>query len=193
MEDELVNTLFGKIDLNDYVQENNKSGTMSSDDLKKLCQSKESRLKFAAYGESRKRNIILEDINPNEILGVVMEVAIDKTKVDRIAVYSDGRARYLRFNGKLLIWEQHFFPIVKVIVDAISKAEKLFVDVNEWEDTFRRNIKKGDIRITTLTPNGYKIIEGEFSSVARINQNQDFIKTMMQLIQMLQQFAGNKQ
>lgn len=190
---ELLDALFGKVNLKDFLHENNKSEAISSDDLKKMCRSEESRLKFAACSESRKRNIMLEDIQPNEFLGVVMEVAIDKNQVDRVAVYSDGRARYLGFDGRMLIWEQHFIPIEKVIVDIISKAEKLFVNVNSWEHTFQQDIKKGNIRITALTPNGYKILEGEFSSVARMKQNQDFIKTMMQLIQMLKQFAGNKQ
>ncbi len=192
MRNELLDTMFGMIDLNDYVQESSAGEVLTSDALKKLCQSKESRLKFAACSEMRKRNIISEDIQPKEMLGVVMEVAVDTVKVDRVAVYSDGRARYLGFDGKMLIWEQHFFQIEKLIADIISKAEKIFIDVNDLEDRVRQNIKKGDIRITALTSEGYKVLEGEFASVAQVNQNQDFIKTMMQLIQMLKQVSGSK-
>ena len=129
------------------------------------------------------------DMNPDEILGFVMEVGVDNDKVDRIAAYSDGSARYFGFDGTMIMWDQRVSTVEQTIMSIIENAKTVFSDISLWRDSYFTDLKKGNIRFNVLTPNGYKIIEGEFGLVAKISKFQVLLKSAMQLIQLLKTFS----
>ncbi len=188
-QNELLDAMFGKINVKEYLQGEAKCETISSDDLIKLCHSEESRLRFAAYSELKKQNIVLQNLNPNEIFGFVMEVGVDSGKVDRIAAYTDGSARYFGFDGTMIMWDQRVSTVEQTISILIENAKTVFSDISLWRDSYFEDLKKGNIRFNVLTPNGYKIIEGEFGLVAKIDRFQGLLKPAMQLIQLLKSFS----
>ncbi len=186
-QNELLDVMFGNLNVKEYLPEHSE-GT-SLDELMKLCHSEESRVRFAAYSELRNENKMPQNTNPNEILGFVMEVGVDDDKVDRIAAYTDGSARYFGFDGTMIMWDQRAATVEQTILSIMENAKTVFADISLWRGTYFENLKKGNIRFNVLTPNGYKIIEGEFGLVAKIHKFQMLLKPSMQLIQLLKSFS----
>lgn len=185
----LLDVMFGNLDLKEYVQVDSSDRNLYLQKLQDLTASKESRLRFAAYKEIRNLNEQSRDINLNEVLGFIMEVGVAIGKIDRIAVYPDGRARYYGFDGKMAIWEPQLSPITKLIMDILSNVEPVFSNTLSWKDDYQKDLMQAYIRFTVLTPNGYKNIDGEFSKIASAREYQNIIKSATQLIQMLKKVS----
>ena len=63
----------------------------------------------------------------NEVQGVVMEVPVDD-RIDTLAAYSDGRARYLNPKGGLIVWEAMDENRLSTLAKSFINAAKPLVE-----------------------------------------------------------------
>ncbi|MDW7656943.1 MAG: hypothetical protein SCM11_07195 [Bacillota bacterium] len=111
--------------------------------------------------------------NAKQVLGVVVEVGMRKG-TDYLAAYSDLTARYYNYTGSKVFLEANIDPVNESVKDIQNCIEELIdscraiVDnIGLWEGPRRNVPKKGNARITIITPSGLFFGEGSMAALAR--------------------------
>ena len=119
----------------------------------------ESRQRLLAYRMLTARG---ETVNEKELLGVIVEVAMPEG-LDVLAAYRDGRARYINYSGKIVIWEVPTPESEKLVQELFAIAEEVVQKIGPWNKP-RRPFPTGDtLRLNFLVSDGLYFGEGPFS------------------------------
>lgn len=116
-----------------------------------------------------------------QVLGIVVEVPIED-KVDLIASYADGTARYHNHKGGVIVWEDYDNIISPIIFEGIKMARPFGDARTDHEED---PIREGEVRLTTMTPGGLFIWQGspeDGSDVSRLfAQQASLLRALIQM------------
>jgi hypothetical protein len=108
-----------------------------------------------------------------QVLGVVVEVGMPKG-TDYLAAYPDFTARYYNHGGSKVFLEAETHPmdesvkdIQRSIDELIASCRSIVNHIGVWEGLRRKAPKKGNARITILTPSGLYFGEGPLPALER--------------------------
>jgi hypothetical protein len=92
-----------------------------------------------------------------EVLGVVIEMPIQH-QTEYLAIYKDGRVRYINYTGSAGIWEAHSKKMDEVTANAISVAQEIITEEKYADGKYPEGRKRTDytdsMRIDLLTTAG---------------------------------------
>jgi hypothetical protein len=116
----------------------------------------ETRIKILAYNK-----LLANGCLPaaKELLGVIVEVGLDQG-LDVLAAYRDGRARYINYSGKIIIWETVTQESNQLIDRLFLDAETVKNAIGPWDKARRPKPGKGMVRLTLLVSDGLYFGEG---------------------------------
>jgi len=118
------------------------------------------------------------------VLGVVMEVALDEG-LDLLAAYADHHARYWNYAGGGVVWEAPNTAMDAWIDRVLSCARDIVMHIGPWEGPRRPPPSRGDVRLNLLTPAGLCFGEGPFDALARDAKGGPLIAAAGELMQRL--------
>jgi hypothetical protein len=126
-------------------------------------ESEETRLRILAFNYLRSRNAT---VPARQVLGVVVEVPLDGG-LDTLAVFVDGRMRYINHSEKVAIFEatpptmeDERKRLMRASVDAVAK-------IGPWNRPRLPPPVAGNVRLTFLASDGLYFGEGPFSAIQR--------------------------
>jgi hypothetical protein len=101
------------------------------------------------------------------VYGVIMDVPVTGGR-DTLAGYEDGRARYLNFTGRSVVWDA---PGSDREIDArvaalMAAGRQLAMQIGPWGGA-RPPLAPGKARVSLLTASGLMFGEGPFDSFSR--------------------------
>lgn len=179
--DELINAIFGKVRLENYVNPVDDSIEAYIAEINKLTKDGESIFQYTAYRELSHLGEVV-NVSSDEVFGLVLEVGVDDNRVDTVAAYEDGRVRYLGCDGKGILWEPEIDLITEDAKNAVKEGETVFLNTREWYDERKIGLSRGYIRFSTLTAGGLKILEGEYEKAMQVPQFAHLINSMMKIM-----------
>ena len=126
-------------------------------DVRKIAEdeNEESRVRALAYNWLRARK---ESVPPGKLLGVIFEVPIDNG-LDTLAVYADGRVRYINHTGVMSIFEGTP-PEIAAGGKAIVASAATVVGSFKPSDKDRAPPPTVEVRVTLLTSDGLYVAPG---------------------------------
>lgn len=175
-----IENLFGLIKLDNYVNTADESLESYINEIRKLSENQESRLRFAALRELRTMGEVV-GVDKDTIFGFILEVKSSKDGTDIVAAYADGRARVVDPDGTCTEWEPVMSTITEKSKALVRDAEQLFINFHEWKDSRDANLQEGYCRLTALTGGGFKILEGEYTKAVNIPQTKNVINNAFNL------------
>jgi hypothetical protein len=126
----------------------------------------ESRQQLQAWHFLRELGVQPGAAEAKQVLGVVLEVALEKGN-DTLAAYGDYGARFSSHSGKLIAWESRDPQIDAHIDQLLNAGKRLAEKVGPWTEPRRAPPTNGNVRVNLLTPSGLHFCEGPFSALAR--------------------------
>ena len=113
-------------------------------------ESQETRLRCLAFNWLRKNK---HPVPTRRLLGSVVEVGLD-LGLDTLAVFKDGRVRYINNAGKIAVFESAP-PDVATAADLLLAASQPVVDrIGPWDKPRRQAPPRGSMRMTFLVSDG---------------------------------------
>jgi hypothetical protein len=116
----------------------------------------ESRLRLLAFNYLRSRNVKVPE---RHLLGVVVEVPLGGG-LDALAVFADGRIRYINHSGKLAIFEATPDAMSEERTALMQASERAVAKIGPWDKPRRPPPVEGNIRLTFLVSDGLYFGEG---------------------------------
>lgn len=121
----------------------------------------EIRHKLWAWKALRELGVVPSPEGRDEVQGVVLEIP-SNTWVDTLAVYADGRVRYM--NGKLgvkalIIWDDIENPQIQPLAMGVIQRAQALVGVTPVAGKHLAGVPMGEPRITVLTYGGLYIVD----------------------------------
>lgn len=134
-------------------------------DVRKIAEdeNEESRVRALAYNWLRARK---ESVPPGKLLGVIFEVPIDNG-LDTLAVYADGRVRYINHTGVMSIFEGTP-PEIAAGGKAIVASAATVVGSFKPSDKDRAPPLTVEVRVTLLTSDGLYVAQESWREIAAI-------------------------
>ncbi len=124
---------------------------------------KESRIRVLAYNWLRAHG---QPVPARQLLGVIVEVPLDGG-LDTLAVFADGRIRYINQSGKIVVFED-LPPQLKPKAGALLAAAQAVVDrIGPWDKPRLPPPPKGAVRMTFLASDGLYFGQGAFADLQR--------------------------
>jgi hypothetical protein len=133
--------------------------------LTRIAQDKqrESRVRMLAFNILRTAG---QPVPKGEYLGTIIEVHLEDG-LDTLAVFADGRARYINYTGKMAIVEGTPSPFDDEIRGVIETSKPIVAAIGPWEKERLPPPKQGNIRTTFLVSDGLYFGEGPMSAIQR--------------------------
>jgi hypothetical protein len=126
----------------------------------------ESRQHLQAWHCLRELGVQPEAAEAKQVLGVVLEVAIEQGN-DTLAAYADYGARVISHSGKVIVWESRD-PKVDALIDQLLNAGQRVADkIGPWTEPRCAPPANGNVRLNLLTPSGLHLGKGAFKALAR--------------------------
>lgn len=119
----------------------------------------ESRHYLEAWHALRANGIAPAADEAKHLLGVVVDVHLD-SGLDTLAAYEDHAARYLNFSGAGVIWERPDDRLDAAIDRLLDGGRFILDNIGPWEGDRPPAPRKGNVRISLLTPRGLHFGEG---------------------------------
>lgn len=119
-------------------------------------QEQESRVRILAYNWLRGNR---QEVPKKEFLGIVVEVPLDRG-LDVLAVYGDGRIRYINQTGKLVVFESAPANVGAQAGKLLAASRAAITKIGPWEHPRLPPPKQGKIRLTFLVSDGLYFGEG---------------------------------
>ena len=131
-------------------------------DVRKIAEdeNEESRVRALAYNWLRARK---ESVPPGKLLGVIFEVPIDNG-LDTLAVYADGRVRYINHTGVMSIFEGTP-PEIAAGGKAIVASAATVVGSFKPSDKDRAPPLTVEVRVTLLTSDGLYVAQESWREI----------------------------
>ena len=128
------------------------SSNPSENDLQTIIndESLESRIKLLVYHKLRAAG---HTITNKELLGVIVEVGMDGG-LDVLASYKDGRARFISYSGRMIIWETTDATSNQLTEKLFAESEKIVAKIGPWNNPRRPHPSTGMARISFLVSDG---------------------------------------
>ncbi len=92
-----------------------------------------------------------------QVLGVIIEVPFEE-RMDVLAAYADGTARYLNHQGGTIIWDRLDELITPLVMTVIREAMPIGAP---QEDRMEDPVPPNQVRLSVLTPGGIHVWQGE--------------------------------
>ena len=126
----------------------------------------ESRQHLQAWHFLRDLGVQPKAAEAKKVLGVVLEVALDKGN-DTLAAYRDYGARFISHSGKLIVWESRDQQLDAHIDQLLNAGQRVTEKIVLWTEPRLAPPSSGNVRVNLLTPSGLHCGEGPFSVLAR--------------------------
>jgi hypothetical protein len=132
--------------------------------LKKIAddESEETRVRIVAYNRLRVAKVA---VPKGRVLGVVVEVGMEGG-LDTLAVYADGRMRYINHTGKMSIMEPAPAELKASGDDVLKAAQAAAAMIGPWEKKRLPAPKQGNGRLTFLVTDGLYFGQGPQDKIA---------------------------
>jgi len=91
-----------------------------------------------------------------QVLGVIIEVPFED-RMDVLAAYGDGTARYINHQGGMIVWDRLDEMITPLVLNVIREASPMGA---AHEDRIDDPVPPDSVRISVLTPGGIYIWQG---------------------------------
>lgn len=122
------------------------------------------------------------EVPPKELLGVIVEVALDDG-LDVLAAFSDGGVRYLNQSGKIAVVEADATPLAGLAKELITVARPIVEKIGPWEEQRLPPPKAGNVRITFLVSDGLYFGEGPYAVLQADDMAGPILAKASQLLQ----------
>lgn len=127
----------------------------------------ESRARLWAWTALRSQGEIPSAVFTHEILGVVVEVPIDDDGLDVLAVYADGRQRYLTHDDRFIAREGTLGTVDTNVAAVLKYADILLQIPAAPRDPDAEAPAPENVRFTGLSANGLHRIEVPWAEVEK--------------------------
>jgi hypothetical protein len=126
--------------------------------LKKIAEDseQESRVRMLAFNRLRASG---QPVPNREYLGTIIEVRLSEG-LDTLAVFADGRARYLNYSGAMVVVEGTPSPFDSEINQVIQASQPIVAAIGPWDKERLPPPPEGNIRMTFLVSDGLYFGEG---------------------------------
>jgi len=101
-----------------------------------------------------------------QLLGVVVEVALPEG-VDLLAAYPDYSARYYNYSGAGVVWDHPDQSLNGSIDALLTAARGVVAQIGPWEEARPPVPRRGNARLSFLTPSGLHFGEGPMSALSQ--------------------------
>ncbi len=118
--------------------------------------SNEARLRLWAWHNLRQLGKYPSPDLARQALGVIIEVPFQE-RMDVLAAYADGTARYINHQGGMIVWDRTDETITPLVMNVIREA--LPVGAPQ-EDRLDDPIPPEEVRLSVLTPGGIHVWQG---------------------------------
>ena len=114
----------------------------------------ESRVTLQAWHFLRLAGLMPPPDQAKQVLGVVAEIPVSGGR-DLLAAFRDGDIRYYNHAGGAAFVEQNANDVIELAARAwLDVGSTLVGSIGPWDEPALPELKKGDARITMLTPSG---------------------------------------
>ena len=147
--------------------------------------SNEARLRLWAWHNLRQLGKYPSPDLARQVLGVIIEVPVDE-RMDILAAYADGSARYINHQGGMIVWDSTDETITPLVLTVIREAQPAGA---VQEDRLDDPIPPEEVRLSMLTPGGLYVWQGQ------AQENESFTRifaSMASLLRALIQMAMEK-
>ena len=147
--------------------------------------SNEARLRLWAWHNLRQLGKYPSPDLARQVLGVIIEVPVDE-RMDILAAYADGSARYINHQGGMIVWDSTDETITPLVLTVIREAQPAGA---VQEDRLDDPIPAEEVRLSMLTPGGLYVWQGQ------AQENESFTRifaSMASLLRALIQMAMEK-
>lgn len=118
--------------------------------------SNEARLRLWAWHNLRQLGKYPSPDLARQVLGVIIEVPYEE-RLDVLAAYADGTARYINHQGGMIVWDRMDELITPMVMSVIREAQPIGPPM---EDRIDENIPSEEVRLSVLTPGGIHVWQG---------------------------------
>jgi hypothetical protein len=119
--------------------------------------SNEARLRLWAWHNLRQLGKYPSPDLARQVLGVVIEVPYEE-RLDVLAAYADGTARYINHQGGMIVWDRLDETITPLVLSVIRETQPVGPP---QEDRLDDPVAADQVRLSVLTPGGIHVWEGE--------------------------------
>jgi hypothetical protein len=139
------------------------SSTPRTDDVERIAndEKEESRTRMVAFNYLRSKKVA---VPARQVLGVVVEVPLEGG-LDTLAVFADGRMRYINHSEKLAIFEATPATMEDDRAKLMQAAAAAVAKIGPWDKPRRPPPPQGHVRLTFLVSDGLYFGEGPFSAI----------------------------
>lgn len=101
-----------------------------------------------------------------QVLGAIIEVPFEE-RMDVLAAYADGTARYLNHQGGTIIWDRVDETITPLVMTVIRETMPVGAP---QEDRLEEPVPPNQVRLSVLTPGGIHVWQGEPGDNTALNK-----------------------
>jgi len=123
----------------------------------------ESRIRMLAFNALRRAG---KDVPKKIYLGTIIEVGLAEG-TDTLAVFADGRARYINHSGKMVIVESSTNPFEEEIKNVISASKPVVEAIGPWTKPRLAAPARGMFRMTFLVSDGLYFGQGPMEAMQK--------------------------
>jgi len=141
------------------------SPTPRMEDIERIAkdENQESRIRILAFNFLRLHKVAVPS---RQLLGVVIEVPLEGG-LDTLAVFADGRMRYINQSEKIAIFEATP-PTMDIPSQKLMQASAVaLARIGPWDKPRLPPPVEGNVRLTFLVSDGLYFGEGPFSAIQR--------------------------
>jgi hypothetical protein len=138
----------------------------------------ESRVRAVAYLRLRGAKA---KVPKGQLLGVIVEVPVDGG-LDVLAVFADGRMRYLNHSKKIAVFEDTPAAMAATQQKLLAAAAAAIQRIGPWDKPRRPPPKPGNVRLSFLVSDGLYFGEGPLGAISKDQIGGPVLNTATQLL-----------
>ncbi len=145
--------------------------------------SQESRVRALAYNLLRAKGW---QVPPKVLLGVILEVPLDNG-LDTLAVFSDGRIRYINQSRRIVVMETPPPNVHAKATEVLAAAQTIVDKIGPWAKPRLPppTPMEADMRMTFLLSDGLYFGQGSFANLQRDPMSAPLVRFSGQLLQLV--------
>jgi hypothetical protein len=173
------------------LDRNEKTGAMEA--FQKIVDTPalESRFYLQAWMFLREEGIHPAPEIGKQVLGVVVEVAMD-IGLDTVAAYADHHARYYNYSGAAVIWERPDASLDSAIDNLLLAGARTIAAIGAWDKPRLPSPPKGQVRISMLSPGGLHFGQGPLNILSKDALGGPVVTQAFHLMQQLMQLPRDQ-